>query len=105
SSCPFFERRKIAKRSNSRQEKIGAATHRCKCRKSLDFFSHWSLRNCHIVGNVVRTYEWVPLIAQFMKIGIVYPHIHRKLKLANQTSAADEGGDASFNAVFRSVFR
>src|SRR5437764_10194241 len=39
-----------------------------------------------------------------MKVGVVYPDVHRELELTHQAGAADKGGDTSFDSVVGFVF-
>jgi len=53
--------------------------------------------------------SWVPtngiaLVAEVFEPGIVHPHVHRELELADQACASDEGGYPSLRTVFRCVF-
>src|SRR6266850_6443624 len=49
--------------------------------------------------------DGIALVPQLMKIRIIRPYIHRKLKLADKACATDERGDSSLDSVFGRALR
>src|SRR3954464_2571351 len=52
----------------------------------------------------MRADERIPLVSELVELGIVGPHVLGELVLADQTGAADKGGNAPVAPTFGSAF-
>src|SRR5207247_3965863 len=68
-------------------------------------FANGALGNRNAERDLVMANDRVSLVVQTLERRIVDPDIHGKFKLANQTRAADEGGDAPLDAIVRRALR
>src|SRR5262252_8651236 len=91
----------VAKRLDSGQEEISAASDRGKRRYPPYLFLDGPLRNRQIVRTILGTEDGITLIPQLVEIRIIGPDIHGKLDLTDEAGTAHEGGNSPFYSVVR----
>src|SRR3954453_10189637 len=94
-----------SKRPDTGKKEVRPTPNRGERGQTLVPFANGAFRNCHIERAVVIADDRVALVVQILELRIVDPDVHRKFKLANQTRAADEGGDAALDAIVRRALR
>src|SRR4029077_11835291 len=100
-----IKRRKVSKRLEAREEKIGAAFQRGEGRQAGDFLPDRTHRNFEFERPVLSTDDWVVLVRELVKIPVVYPNVLGEFELPDEAGADHESGDAAFDAILRSVLR
>src|SRR5207249_3693646 len=89
----------IAKGLQARQKEIRSAPHGSESRQAGDFLPYRALRDLELQRPVLRADEGITLVAKFVKIPIIDPHVLRKLELADEAGATDKGSDPPFHTV------
>src|SRR5258705_3278768 len=92
--APIRQCRKVSQRPDTRQEEVSTTSHGRKRRQARDLLPNGSLRDGHVESSILCAKDRIAFVAQLVKIGIVSPYVHRKLKLAYKTCAADERRNA-----------
>ena len=87
------------------EEEIGPTLHRRECWQARYFLSKRPSGYCHVKRAVLVPDDWIPLIAEFMKLRVVDPDVLRKLELSHEARTKHESGNASIDAVFGCAFR
>src|SRR5438105_13055314 len=89
----------MAKGLDAGEEEVGAAPYRGERRQPFDYFPDRPLRDFELQRPVLRADERITLVAELVKSPIIDPHVLRKLELADEAGATDEGSDPSFHTV------
>src|SRR5204863_911337 len=89
----------------ARQEKVRTTTNRRECRQALDRLADRPFRNLEFQCAVLVADDRVALVAEFVKVAVVRPHVLGKLVLPDETGAPNEGCNAPFDAIFRRALR
>src|SRR5690348_18321697 len=95
----------VSECTDARQKEVSPAAYRCESRQASDLFSNGPFGDAYVKCAVLSPEDGIALVPQLMKIRIIRPHIHRKLKLTNQTCATDKRRDSSFDSIFRRALR
>ena len=96
--------RQVPQRFETGQEEVSSASYGGESRQSLYRFTDWSLRDLELQRPILRANERITLIAKFVKIPIIDPHVLRKLELAKQAGTSNESSDPPFNAILGLAF-
>src|SRR6516164_5193626 len=91
-------------RSNARQKEVGPSAQCSESRQTLDRLADRPLGNLEIQRPVLRADERIMLVAEFVKVSIVDPHVLRELELADEVGATDKGSEPPFHAVLGRAF-
>src|SRR3954453_17608570 len=100
-SSSTAKRREVSQRFQAGQEEIGSSPDRGKCRQTLDRLADRPLWDFEIERAVMAADDWVSLIAEFMKVAVVHPHVLGELELTDETRTNDESCDTAFLAIVR----
>src|SRR5262245_2266437 len=95
----------IAKGFDPGKKKVSSTPYGRECRQAGDLLPDRTLGDLELQRAILRADDWIVLVAEFMKIRIVDPHVLRELKLANETGTTHKGGNASLHAVLGRAFR
>src|SRR5690242_8446357 len=87
-----IKRRKVSKRLEAREEKIGAAFQSGEGRQAGDFLPDRTLRNFKFERAVLSTDDWVVLVRELVKVPVVYPNVLREFELPNEARTDHESG-------------
>src|SRR5262244_2074548 len=85
------------------QKEVSATPYCGERGQAADLFSDGPLGDGHVEGAILGSKDGIALVAQFVKIRVICPDIHRKFKLPDQAGASNKGSDSPFNAVFWSA--
>src|SRR5262245_39726428 len=97
--------REISKRLEPREEEVGTAPDGGERWQSDDLLSHWTFGDLELQRAVLGADDRIALVAEFVEISVVDPHILSELVLANQAGAEHERRDAPLHAVVGGTFR
>src|SRR5215468_1148087 len=99
------QRREISQRLEPREEEVGTAPDGGERWQSDDLLSHWTFWDLELQRAVLGADDRIALVAEFVEIAVVDPHILSELVLANQAGAEHERRDAPLHAVVGSTLR
>src|SRR5262245_60676302 len=97
--------REISQRLEPREEEVRTAPDGGECGQSNDLLSHWTLGDLELQRAVLGADDRIALVAEFVEISVVDPHILSEFVLANQAGAEYERRDAPLHAVVGGTFR
>src|SRR5262245_18203846 len=96
SRCPFrILPREVAKRLESREEKVRASSHRSERRQAGNLFPNRALRDLVLQRAVMIADDRIALVGELAEVLVVDPDVLREFELANQARADDECRDAA----------
>src|SRR5258706_11214810 len=104
-SMTIAQGRQVSECPDAWQKEVSPASYRGESRQASDLFPNGPFGDGHIKRAVLGPEDGIALVPQLMKIRIIRPHIHRKLKLADKACATDERGDSSLDSVFGCALR
>src|SRR5215469_5598468 len=105
SSAGLSHAGKVAKRLDSGEEEISAASYRRERGYPSNLFLDGPLRNRQIVRTILSAEDGITLIPQLVEVRIVGPHVHGKLELTDKAGTAHEGRNSPFYPILGSTLR
>ncbi len=97
--------REVSKRLDAGQEEVGAASDGGEGRQPCDLLPDRPLRDLEFQRAVLLADDRIALVAEFVEIPVIDPHVLRELELADEARADHEGRDPALHAVLRRAFR
>src|SRR5262249_24308180 len=99
------QRREISQRLEPREKEVGTAADGGERRQSNDLLSHRTLGDLELQRAVLGADDRIALVAEFVEISVVDPHVLSELVLANEAGADHERRDAPLHPVVGGTFR
>src|SRR6266849_5314872 len=91
----------VSERPYAWQKEVRPAAYGREGRQAPDLFPDGTLWHGHVKCAILSAENGIALVTQFVKVWVVGPHVHRKLKLAHQACTTDKRGDPSLDPVIR----
>src|SRR5262249_27509126 len=98
-------RGEVLKRVDAWEEEVGPTLYGRESGETLYLLSDGTFWNCKVKRAVLSTDHRIALIAELVKIWIVYPNILHKLELPDEACADHERRNTAIDAVLRRAFR
>src|SRR5215469_16209076 len=99
------EQRKVSQSLNTRQEEVSTAPQCRKRRQPRNLLPNRPFWDGHVKTAILSTKNRIAFVAELVKIWIVRPNVHRKLKLADQTCTTNECRNPPLHSVLRLTLR
>src|ERR1700757_4179591 len=96
---PSGERGEVSEAVEAREEEVGPAGERGEGGQSLENLADGTLGDLVFQCAVLCSADWIPLVAQFVEVAVVDPHVLCELELADEAGADDERRDAPIRTV------